>query len=219
MGNLIAPPTHKIAHACRRAAARAGGPAIGRELPYALLQVDGHQVGHGQGPEQFLVGHAQLLRIDNHWQRGGQPLVPAARVDDHRQLAAAHSAVRASSGHGLCPVLHLVSVGVQQDFSNARAPFPAEPLLGHGHVQRNLPVQGGGNALQLYLTGKAHNILHVQLAALVLLKYVLAVLPAQQDIFPPLHTNHVGMRPGNLHKGPLFPGPGGNLYVQQPAPL
>ena len=101
VGDLAVAPAVQVGDAGARAAASTGRAAIGGQAADAGLQVDGHEVGDNQRPVQHILGHLQLLGVHNDGQRGGQSLVAAAGVDNHRQLTAVHAPVRTGGGVGL----------------------------------------------------------------------------------------------------------------------
>ena len=74
--------------------------------------------------------------VDDDRQRSGQALVAAARVDDHRQLAAVHPGIGPGGGPGLGPVVDAVAVGVGARCGRCRHPSgPRRPCLAMAVLQ------------------------------------------------------------------------------------
>ena len=55
--------------------------------------MDRDEIGQYQRPDHHFLRYPQMLRVDRHRHRHRDPLVSAARVDDHGHLAARHARV------------------------------------------------------------------------------------------------------------------------------
>ena len=199
VGNLLVPPAVQVTDAGPSAAPGGGGAAVGGKAADPGFQMDGHQVGDDKGPIQLLLGGFQRPGVHDHRQRGGQPLVAAAGIDDDRQFAAVHPGVGAGGRPGFGPVVGAVAVGFQQDPPDVGPVLAAQPLPGNGRVAVDLPLQNGLDILQLHTVGKFHDPLHTQQRPVGgVLDALLGIRAVQQDLPVRFQPDHVGVVAGDL---------------------
>ena len=144
-------------------AAAGGAPgadraAVGGQPADAALFVDGDEVGHRQGPVQPVLGDGQGLGVLDHRHRHRDALVAAARVDDHRQLAAAHPGVGAGGRLGDGPVADVVAVELEHGGADVGPVVPQQALLRDEGVVLDLGVQHRADVLEVAAAGKVQNI-------------------------------------------------------------
>src|SRR5699024_8957779 len=111
-------------------------------------------------PDHGVVVHAHVLGEDDHRHRGGDALVAAARGDDDRQLAAAHSGVGPGGGHGAGPGGHIAAVVLQQHRADVCAPVAPDDLFGDGIVVVDLPFDHFPDVVHVHGLDKLQNALH-----------------------------------------------------------
>lgn len=151
----------------------------------------------------FSRGSSHPLGVDDHRHADGDPLIAAARVDDHRQRAAAHP--RVAARRGPCAGLQGDRGGVEaveQDASDLRAVGMLQPLLADGHVIFDLRGQNWFNLRDGNGVGEFKDIPHRQEGPVPLLaKLLLRDLPLGQDVFSVLfHPGDISMGVLDFHK-------------------
>ena len=95
---------------------------------------------------------AQLLGVFDDRNRGRDALIARAGEDHDRLFAAAHARIRPGGSIGLCPLLDVVAVILEQDAPDLRAPCARQPLAGNGGIIGNLPLQKRVCLVTLLLT-------------------------------------------------------------------
>ena len=127
-----------------------------------MLDMYGNQIGNYQRPVQFLPGTFEIIGIDNHRHGNCDALISTSRINDYRQLAAAHSRIGSGCSHRLTHDLYVISVGFYQDASNIGAPVMFHSLTGNSVIIGNLPIQYFTDIFQIYFLCKLNNIFHTE---------------------------------------------------------
>ena len=166
MTGLAVAAAIQIRDARARSRARAHRAAERRQPSDARLLMDSHEVRQHERAVELLVGRAQVTRVHDERHRHGDALVAAAGVDDHGQLAAAHTRVGRRCGARARAHLHVVAVGTQHDAADVRAPVARQPLVGDGAVAGDLAIQHLAHVIQLHGHGEVPDALHRQHAAI-----------------------------------------------------
>ena len=135
--------------------------AKGRQTADKVLLIDGDQVAQHQCTIQLFIGNTQMLGVFDDRQGNGQTLVAAARIDDYRQAAAAHTGIGGGSCTGLGTGPDGVLADFQQGASDLCAKGSAQTGTGDGGVQFDLTIQQRFHGRNLYRFGKFQNICHV----------------------------------------------------------
>ena len=142
--------------------AGADGAAVGGKSSNAGLGVGGEEVGDQKGAVHGVFLHAHVLCILNHRQGSGHALVAAARVDDDRQLTAAHAGVGTGGGPGLGPGADVGAYVMEEGLADVGAPVAPQALVGDGGVHLHLAMEGLTDILQVTGGGKVIDTLHAQ---------------------------------------------------------
>ena len=177
--------------------------------------MDGDEVRHHERAVEHLLRDAQLLGIDNDRQRRRQPLIAAAGIDDHRQVAAVHARVRPGRGVGLGAVVDAHAVRLQQDAADIRAVIPAQALLGDGPVVVDLPLKRLLHVGNVHLVCKGDDLLDRQQTAVgcVLAAGLLIVLVKLHDVVF-LDADHVRVVSRDLNGRAVRPRRDAHLNVE-----
>ena len=120
--------------------------------------MDGDEVGHRQGPVQPVFGDGQRLGVLDDGDRHRDALVAAARVDDHRQLAAAHPGVGTGGRFGNGPVADVAAVEFEHGGADVGPVVAQQALLGNLGVVLDLGVQHRADVGQVAGVGKVENV-------------------------------------------------------------
>ena len=162
MGDRFQVCALQVGNAAARSTARADGPAVGGQPANTGLLVDRNQVGEGQGAAESLIGGPQLPRILNDRHRDRDALIAAARVDDDRQLTAAHTGIGGCCCLGNSTVAHIIAVKFQHCRADVRTVIPPQSLLRDAGVVPDLGFQQGADVVDLAGIGKCKDIRDVQ---------------------------------------------------------
>ena len=186
------------------------------------LQVQGHEVGEGQGAEHVVLGDAVLFGVDPHGHGDGDALVAAAGVDDHGQGAAVHAGVGAGRRPGAGAVDEAVAVLALEDgAADLGAPGVLQPLLGDGPVAGELIFERLAHVVDVERASEGVDVAQVQQALVGRGRGggggVLLALEQADAVF--LQTGDVGVVVRDLDQGPVVPGLGLDADVEVRDPL
>ncbi|MPM40445.1 hypothetical protein SDC9_87086 [bioreactor metagenome] len=120
--------------------------------------MDGDKIGQYQRAAELIPRNTQLPRVFNHRNRNGNALVSAARVDDNRQVAAAHPGIAAGGGFGTRAVINVLSEAAENDAADVGTPVAVQPFLRNGAVIFDLPPNDLANVVQVDSVGKLHDV-------------------------------------------------------------
>ena len=202
MGDLVTAAAVEVADPRAGAGPGRGGPAVGGETADARLEVDGDEVGDYERPQEHLMRNAELQRIDDYGNGGGDALIPAAGVDDHGKLTAVHTRIGPRGRPGFGTVENRVSVAAQKDLPDPGTVLAAQALLGNGNVVVNLTLKDRADLLNVNTAGKFHDPLDREQGTVLrrldgfvaegFLEKGLVILPDTDDIGVVANDMHIG---------------------------
>ena len=121
-------------------------------------------------------------RIHDDRQGSGHALISAARYDHDRQLAAAHSGIRACRGLRACAHTHIVAARFKKCFAYRCAVVSAQPFLAYGKVIVYLPFEHIPNIVDANRFGEIENVVNIQHAAVGLAACRRVFVPVEQHL-------------------------------------
>ena len=214
MSDLVKAAALQPSNACCRPAPGADGPAVCRKPSDAGFQVDGHQVRHGERPQQLLLAQTIFPGVNDYGHTAGNALIATAGVDDHGHFAAVHPGVAGRGGVGTQLAVQVVFTSPQQRFANVGPVAAPQPFFGNGHVAVDLPFQRIAHVFKRHRLGKIHNAFHIHEAAVGGIVLLLLRLAVKQYFSVSTDPHDVGMVVHNAHHGAVAAEEDGDPHVK-----
>ena len=101
--------------------------------------------------------------------RSCHPLISAARINDHRQLASAHTGITAGSRVCFDTCIQTVFVRRQKNAADVRTVISVQAFVGNCHIARNLTLYDFLYIFYMKIVGKLVNPFHAHEGAIALL--------------------------------------------------